>query len=114
MPDLKKNNPITANGTYHFRVNQCGRYRFQVGALSGLDSAGAVETDSAGGRAGLAFAGANVTVQQDGQAYTNLDAITEPAAEEVVLSEGNLKVVVAGATGTPSIGIKIEPINSPG
>lgn len=114
MPDLKKNNPITANGTYHFRVNQCGRYRVTVGAKALLDSAGQVETDSAGGVGGMAFAGASVTVQQDGLAYSNLDAITAAVARECTLSEGNLKVIVSGATGTPSIGIKIEPINSPG
>lgn len=110
MPDLSDNNPITANGTYHFRVNQCGRYRFVVGAIARGD------TDSAGNVGGRTFSGATVSVQQDGMAYTNLSAITSPAAEEVVLSEGNLKVVVSGigAGASSSIGIKIEPINSPG
>jgi hypothetical protein len=114
MPELvPNNNPITANGVYHFRVNQTGRYRVVVGARALADSAGQVEVDSAGGVGGMAFAGASVTVQQDGIAYTDLDPATAATAKELVLSEGNLKFVVTGATGTPSIGIKIQPINSP-
>ena len=112
MPDLKTNNPITANGTYHFRVNQAGRYRVMVGAKATADSAGEVEVDSAGGVAGMAFGGANVTVQQNGVAYTDLDGATAAIAKECVLEEGPLKVIVAGATGTPSIGIRIQVLDA--
>ena len=107
MPDLKNNNPIEADGTYHFQVNQTGRYRVAVGAKI----KGAV--DSAGDVGGGTFSGASVIVQQDGIKYTDLDPATSPTAKELVLTEGNLKVVVYGSTGTPSIGVKIEPINSP-
>ena len=93
MPDLKDNNPITANGVYHFRVNQTGRYRVQAG-LQGDD-----------------FDTCTVTVQQHGLAYTDLNAATAKVAKELVLTEGNLDVVVASVGASTSVGIRIEQIH---